>query len=105
MFFLGFFFWFCNFFGLIFVIKGVPRGVRPDGGGGGVPGCPGICRLQPEGVPGVFRACSRFYRHPILAWTPDPYIDRSTGYPDIVSYKIVCWHSPQNERDPTPMYS
>ena len=90
MFFVVFFFWFCNFFGLIFVIKGVPRGVRPVGGGG---------------VPGVFRACSRFYRRPIVAWTPDPYIDRSTSYPDIVSYKIVCWHSPQNEGDPTPMYS
>ena len=52
------FFQLCIFFGLIFVIKGVPGGSVPSGG---VPGCPGTCRLRPEGD-----------RHPIVAWTPDP---------------------------------
>ena len=45
---------------LTFVIKGVPGRFSLSGGGGvfrGIPGCP-------EGVPGVFRACSGFYRHP-----------------------------------------
>ena len=65
-----YFFGFCIFFGLIFVIKGVPGGVRPVRGV--FRGVLGHVSSALSAVPGVFRACSWFYRHPIVAWTPDP---------------------------------
>ena len=45
-------FWFCKFFGLIFVSKGVPRGLQPIRG---TPGCLEDVPRMLRGVPGVSR--------------------------------------------------
>ena len=59
-----FVFWFCNFFGLIFVIKNVPGIHSVKCCLRGVWGCPGGVPDVFWGCCGVFRACSWFYRHP-----------------------------------------